>query len=366
MPWWNWLLPWKWADLWRGPVSDPEPAQTASPIATSKAAWLADTSAGSSEAAVAQTVSTESSDTETSTSTEDQQTSQELQELQDQIAALQETVEELEEEVEEASGSSSTFFTGSEGSAASTNNPLRYNNGIDSNFEEDDGIERGKANEGLSYSFADYDGISRAELEDAFLGFMVKNTLWADGYSIDLTPSEGTANGEPIGWDVHLEAVNWWYMNLGRWDLGIEITDALGNEETLPFKFSVFPEGTGDEGYFRIDPVDRSIGRGQADELIYDVSSNMGIDVSVFRASMEALFGSWEYFPNGASVTISDTQTIFPFTDDTFASFTVTVEGQVASADAVDSGSKVAVGEIEYNFEDYMAGYSTNLNVDVI
>lgn len=103
MPWWNWLLPWKWVDLWRGPVSDPEPAQTASPVATSKAPWLADTSAGSSEAAVAQTVPTDSSNTDTSTTTEDQQTSQELQELQDQIAALQETVEELEEEVEQAS-----------------------------------------------------------------------------------------------------------------------------------------------------------------------------------------------------------------------------------------------------------------------
>lgn len=356
MPWWNWLLPWKWVGLWRGPVSDPEPAQTASPVATSKAPWLADTSAGSSEAAVAQTVPTDSSDTDTSTTTEDQQTSQELQELQDQIAALQETVEELEEEIAEVV----------EPSGSSANSPLRYNDGIDSNFEEDDGIERGKANEGLSYSFADYDGISRAELEDEFLGFMLRHTVWPDGYSVDLTPSEGTANGEPIGWDVHLEAVNWSYLNLGRWDLGIEITDALGNEETFPFKFSVFPEGTGDAGYFRIDPVDRSITRGQADELIYDVSSNMGIDVSVFRASMEALFGSWEYLPNGASVTISDTQTLFPFTDDTFASFTVTVEGQVASADAVDSGSKVAVGEIEYNFEEYMANYGTHLNVEVI
>ena len=356
MPWWNWLLPWKWLDLWRGPVSNPEPAQTASPVATSKAPWLADTSAASSEAAVAQTSPTESSNTDTSTTTGGQQTSQELQELQDQIAALQETVEELEEEITEVD----------EAFGSSTNNPLRYINGIDSNFEEDDGIERGKANEGLSYSFADYDGISRAELEDAFLGFMVRHTVWPDGYSIDLTPSEGTANGVPIGWDVHLEAVNWSYLNLGRWDLGIEITDALGNEETFPFKFSVLPEGTGDEGYFRIDPVDRSITRGQADALIYDVSSNMGIDVSVFRASMETLLSSWEYFPDGASVTISDTQTIFPFTDDTFASFTLTIEGQVAGVDAVVSGNSVNAGEIEYIFEEYMANFGTNLNVEVI
>ena len=369
MPWWNWLLPWKWVDLWRGPVSDPEPAQTASPVATSKAPWLADTSAGSSEAAVAQTDPTESSNTDASTSTEDQQTSQELQELQDQIAALQDTVQELEQEVEEASDQQSD----PQSAHLIMNNQAWWNDGISPGFEYDRGIERGKANERLAYSIIDDDGVNRSELENAFIDFIETYEIWSDGYSIDLFASDYTVNGEPAGWDITIDAVNPSYLPLGHRSFDIQFTDALGNEETMSSGFGVFLEGTGDEFQFTSTAVDNQIFKGEtAGSLSWRLSSNVGLDASeVYDAFLEA-FSDWEAYTGNVSVTVTEKTDLADGYSDTYLSMLVTVTGDVATA-VYNVGRAYGSWDHEviqtayvYNLEDYFGFYNWSDFVDFL